>query len=101
MAQVVATRSIHTSLTRPTSGSAPERAQTLLKPPTFASKVFPSQGNNKPFKGCSRTCHVINARKSAPAEVVPVSPEDDQKVRAFFCPLLQFLHVAWLLRKKK
>ncbi|KAG4984117.1 hypothetical protein JHK87_028866 [Glycine soja] len=78
MSHVVVTRSIHTSLTRPTSGSAHHRVQTLLKPPTFASKVFPQQRNN-PSKVCSRSC-LVNARKSAPAEVVPVSPEDDSKI---------------------
>ncbi|KAG4998172.1 hypothetical protein JHK85_029611 [Glycine max] len=78
MSHVVVTRSIHTSLTRPTSGSAHHRAQTLLKPPTFASKVFPQQRNN-PSKVCSRSC-LVNARKSAPTEVVPVSPEDDSKI---------------------
>ncbi|KAJ1388472.1 Pyruvate/Phosphoenolpyruvate kinase-like domain superfamily [Sesbania bispinosa] len=77
MSQVVATRSIHTSLSRPASGSAHDRAQTLLKPPTFASKVLPPHGNKLP-KVCFRSC-IINARKSASAEVVPVSPEDDSK----------------------
>ena len=78
MSHVVVTRSIHTSLTRPTSGSAHHRAQTLLKPPTFASKLFGAQRNN-PSKVCSRSC-LVNARKSAPAKVVPVSPEDDSKI---------------------
>ncbi|CAJ1976982.1 unnamed protein product [Sphenostylis stenocarpa] len=75
MSQVVATRSIHTSLT---SGSAHHRLPTSLKAPTFASKVFPLQKNN-PSKVRYRSCR-LNARKSAPAEVVPVSPEDDSKI---------------------
>ncbi|KAK7343719.1 hypothetical protein VNO77_12700 [Canavalia gladiata] len=78
MSQVVVTRSIHTSLSRPTPGSAHDRAQTLLKPQTFASKLFPPP-RNSPTKVCSRSCQ-INARKSAPAEVVPMSPEDDSKI---------------------
>ncbi|PNY09213.1 pyruvate kinase [Trifolium pratense] len=78
MSQVAATRSIQTSLLRPTSGSTQERSQTLLKPSTFSCKAFPSQGNNIP-NVCLRNSP-INARKSASAEVVPVSPEDDSKI---------------------
>ncbi|KAK7391296.1 hypothetical protein VNO78_19710 [Psophocarpus tetragonolobus] len=78
MSQVVATRSIHNSLTRSTSGFAHHRPQTSLKPPTFASKVLPQQRNNS-SKVCSRSC-LVNARKSAPAEVVPVSPDDDSQI---------------------
>jgi len=81
MSQVVATRSIHSSLTRPTSGSALHRPPTSLKPPTFASKVLPQQRKNR-CKVRYPSCRV-NARKSAPAEVVPVSPADDSKVCAF------------------
>ncbi|XLS72138.1 hypothetical protein HN51_029003 [Arachis hypogaea] len=81
MSQVVATRSINITLSRPSSGSAPQRPQTFLKPPTFASKVFQPQGNNdESFKASFTTCHVIDARKPTPTEVVPVSPEDDQKI---------------------
>lgn len=86
MAQVVATRSIQRTL--PSSGSAHDcRAQKLLKPPTFASKVFPNKCSRVRFRSFQ-----ISARKSAaPVErVIPVSPEDDPKVRAFFfeklCP---------------
>jgi len=83
MSQVVATRSIQTTL--PTTRSTHERVQKLLKPPTFASKVFQQRGNK-----CCRLVFrssSISARKSAPAEVVPVSPEDDSKVCCFevFC----------------
>ncbi|WVY96975.1 hypothetical protein V8G54_029126 [Vigna mungo] len=78
MSQVVATRSIHSSLTRPTSESVHHRPLTSLKPPTFASKVLPQQRNNR-SKVRSPSCRV-NARKSAPAEVVPVSPADDSKI---------------------
>ncbi|CAL5185457.1 unnamed protein product [Lathyrus oleraceus] len=76
MSQVVATRSIQTTL--PSSGSTHDRAQKLLKPSTFASKVFQPKGNR-----CSKLVFRssrISARKSAPVEVVPVSPEDDPKV---------------------
>ncbi|XP_061348321.1 plastidial pyruvate kinase 2-like [Gastrolobium bilobum] len=78
MAQVVATRSIQSTLLCPGSGSAHDRAQKLLKPATFSSKVFSSEGNK-----CSKIgfrSSQINARKSAPTEVIPVSPEDDPKI---------------------
>jgi pyruvate kinase len=96
MSQVAATRSIQTSLLRPTSGSTQERSQTLLKPPTFSSKNFPSQGNNS-SNVCIRNSP-INARKSASAEVVPVSPEDDSKVYSFSMSYCNFVSVAWFLR---
>ncbi|CAL5209428.1 unnamed protein product [Lathyrus oleraceus] len=78
MSQVAVTRSIQTSLLRPTSGSTQDRSQTLLKPGTFSSIVFPPQGNKSP-KLSIRNCH-INAIKAASAEVVPVSPDDDLKI---------------------
>ncbi|XP_057446138.1 plastidial pyruvate kinase 2-like isoform X2 [Lotus japonicus] len=79
MAQVVATRSIQsTTLLNPASGSAHDRAQKLLKPATFSSKVFSSEGN-KGYRVGFRSSQ-ISARKSAPVEVVPVSPEDDPKI---------------------
>ncbi|CAK8532937.1 unnamed protein product [Lathyrus sativus] len=76
MSQVVATRSIQTTL--PSSGSTRDRAQKLLKPSTFASKVFQPKGN-KSSKLVFRSSR-ISARKSASVEVVPVSPEDDPKI---------------------
>jgi hypothetical protein len=83
MSQVVATRSIQTTL--PSSGSTHDRAQKLLKVPTFASKVF-QQKRNKCSKLVFRSFHV-SAIKSTAVEVVPVSPEDDIKVCdfGFFC----------------
>ncbi|KAK2420554.1 plastidial pyruvate kinase [Trifolium repens] len=76
MSQVVATRSIQTTL--PSSGSTHDRAQKLLKVPTFASKVF-QQKRNKCSKLVFRSFHV-SAIKSTAVEVVPVSPEDDLKI---------------------
>ncbi|CAJ2666215.1 plastidial pyruvate kinase 2-like [Trifolium pratense] len=76
MSQVVATRSIQTTL--PSSGSTHDRAQKLLKVPSFASKVFQQKGN-KCSKLVFRRCHV-SAIKSTAVEVVPVSPEDDIKI---------------------
>ncbi|KAK2366477.1 plastidial pyruvate kinase [Trifolium repens] len=76
MSQVVATRSIQTTL--PSSGSTHDRAQKLLKVPTFASKVF-QQKRNKCSKLVFRSFHV-SAIKSTAVEVVPVSPEDDIKI---------------------
>ena len=83
MAQVVASRSIQSTPLCPTSGSARDRTQNLLKPPSFASKVFPlGENNNKRSKLRLRSLQ-ISARKSAPSEVIPMSPEDDPKVRVF------------------
>ncbi|WJX66122.1 putative protein kinase [Trifolium repens] len=76
MSQVVATRSIQTTL--PSSGSTHDRAHKLLKVPTFASKVF-QQKRNKCSKLVFRSFHV-SAIKSTAVEVVPVSPEDDIKI---------------------
>ncbi|CAL0328577.1 unnamed protein product [Lupinus luteus] len=45
MSQVVATGSIQNTLLSLDSGSAHERAQKLLKPATFSSMVFHSEGN--------------------------------------------------------
>uniref|UniRef100_I1MPC7 Pyruvate kinase n=1 Tax=Glycine max TaxID=3847 RepID=I1MPC7_SOYBN len=80
MAQVVASRSIQSTPLCPTSGSARDRTQNLLKPPSFASKVFPlGENNNKRSKLRLRSLQ-ISARKSAPSEVIPMSPEDDPKI---------------------
>ncbi|XP_054790843.1 plastidial pyruvate kinase 2-like [Prosopis cineraria] len=80
MSQVVATRSIHSSFLCPTPGSAQPRAENLLKPSTFAFNVFSPKKTSK-LGSRRRSCQII-ARKSAlsPAEVVPVSPEDDLKI---------------------
>ncbi|KAK7283585.1 hypothetical protein RIF29_13197 [Crotalaria pallida] len=78
MSQLVATRSIQSTLLSPASGSAHDRSQKLLKPPTFSSMVLPPEGNKCSQVGF-RSFHV-SARKSAPFEVVPVSPEDDPKI---------------------
>ncbi|KAG5006981.1 hypothetical protein JHK85_025523 [Glycine max] len=80
MAQVAASRSIQSTPLCPTSGSARDRAQNLLKPPSFASKVFPFVGNNNKRSKLSLRGLQISARKSAPSEVIPVSPEDDPKI---------------------
>ncbi|MED6170964.1 putative protein kinase [Stylosanthes scabra] len=83
MAQIAAsTRSIQSSLRCPTSGSgsANERARNLLKLPTFASNLFSSNGNNNNNNNCPQLSFKINARKSSPVEVIPVSPEDDPKI---------------------
>ncbi|MED6145425.1 putative protein kinase [Stylosanthes scabra] len=77
MAQIVGTtRSIQSIIHCPTSGSANERACNLLKPPTFSSKLFSSNGNSN----CPQLSFKISARKSAPVELTPVSPEDDPKI---------------------
>ncbi|KAG5100260.1 hypothetical protein JHK82_045312 [Glycine max] len=80
MAQVVASRSIQSTPLCPTSGSARDRTQNLLKPPSFASKVFPLEENNNKRSKLRLRSLQISARKSAPSEVIPVSPEDDPKI---------------------
>jgi len=87
MAQVAVSRSIQSTIVCPSSGSARDRAQNLLKSPSFASTVLPSQGNNNKRSQLGLRSLHISARKSAPSEVVPVSPEDDPKVCFFY-----FLH---------
>jgi len=99
MSQVTTTRPIQSSFSRPTSGSTQNRSQTLLKPPSFSSKIFPPKSNNPP-KLCFRTSP-INARKSSSAEVVPVSPEDDSKVRSLSISFSYSASVSYFIRKKK
>ncbi|KAK9292798.1 hypothetical protein L1049_020778 [Liquidambar formosana] len=79
MAQVVATRSIHSSFLFPSSGSVQDLVE-KLKPSGFATKV--------PAHEEKRSCRVVRictpiaaAKKSlrAEPEVVPVSPEDVPK----------------------
>jgi pyruvate kinase len=79
MAQVVATRSIQTSLLRPSSGSAQDRIE-KLKPSSFASRVFFAR-DEKNSSQIVYTRSRIVARRSARAEpeVIPVSPEDVPK----------------------
>ncbi|KAL2334828.1 hypothetical protein Fmac_016041 [Flemingia macrophylla] len=80
MSQVAASRSIQAAPFCSTFGSARETTQILVKPPSFVSKVFPSEGiTAKRFKLSLRSFQ-ISARKSASSEVVPVSPEDDPKI---------------------
>lgn len=81
MAQVVATRSIQTTLfSSPNNGSLQSQVE-KLKPPSFTSKVL---GRNERSNSC-RPIRVkspkIIARRSARAEpqVLPVSPEDVPK----------------------
>ena len=83
MAQVAVSRSIQGTLLCPSSGSARDRSQNLLKPPSFASTVLPPHGNNNKRSQVAPRSFQISARKSAPSEVIPVSPEDDPKVRVF------------------
>ncbi|QCD94687.1 plastidial pyruvate kinase 2 [Vigna unguiculata] len=80
MAQVAVSRSIQGTLLCPSSGSARDRSQNLLKPPSFASTVLPPHGNNNKRSQVAPRSFQISARKSAPSEVIPVSPEDDPKI---------------------
>ena len=98
MAQVAVSRSIQSTLLCPSSGSARDRAQNLLKPPSFSSTVLPSKGNNNKRSQHGLRSFQISGRKSAPSEVIPVSPEDDPKVRVFFCIGLVFLGVVVVTR---
>ncbi|KAJ9139811.1 hypothetical protein P3X46_030509 [Hevea brasiliensis] len=80
MAQVVATRSIHSSLLCPSSGSLQERVD-KLKPSSFASKVLASEENKREKNGLKisrRYTKIAAAKRSVRAEpeVIPVSPED-------------------------
>ncbi|XP_020239814.1 plastidial pyruvate kinase 2 [Cajanus cajan] len=80
MAQVTASRSFQTTPLCPPFGSTRDTTLILLKPPSFASKVFPFEGSTtKRFKLPLRSFQ-ISARNSASSEVVPVSPEDDPKI---------------------
>ena len=73
MAQVVATRSIQTSLLCPNSRSL------QLNPSTLASRVFFPRENNT-TTSASRIVAMRSAR--AEPELIPVSPEDVPKVCA-------------------
>ncbi|KAF2312205.1 hypothetical protein GH714_028504 [Hevea brasiliensis] len=80
MAQVVATRSIHSSLLCPSSGSLQDRVD-KLKPSSFASKVLASEENKREKNGLKisrRYTKIAAAKRSVRAEpeVIPVSPED-------------------------
>ena len=90
MVQVVASRSIQSTPLCLISGFAHDKTQNLLKPPSFASKVFPLVENNNKHSKLDLRSLQISARKSSPSEVIPMSPEDDPKVRAF-CIFFEFL----------
>lgn len=81
MAQVVAMRSINSSLSSPSSGSIQNQVE-KLKPSGFASKVIPARNARKSQHRAVRISTPITARRSTRAEpeVIPVSPEDVPKV---------------------
>ncbi|XP_059667160.1 plastidial pyruvate kinase 2 [Cornus florida] len=78
MAQVVATRSIHTTFACPSSGSLHNQVE-KLKPSGFAPKVLVSRELRS--HGAFRISAPITAKRSvrAAVEVMPVSPEDIPK----------------------
>lgn len=80
MSQVVATRAIHSTFLCPSSGSVQER---LDRARSFGigSKVLAHE--KKSWNFVSKRS-LITSKRAAQAEVVPVSPEDVQKV----CDLL-------------
>lgn len=75
MSQVMATRSVHSSPLRPSSGSLQERAE-KLKPSRFGSRVLP-RGERRSGGAAFRASR-ITARRTLHAEpkIVPVTPED-------------------------
>lgn len=80
MSQVVATRSIHSAFLCPSSGSVLDRVD---KARSFGigSKVLANDKKSWDFV-CRRS--LITSKRAAQAEVVPVSPEDVQKVCDLF-----------------
>ena len=84
MAQVVATRSIQTSLLRPSSGSAQDRIE-KLKPSSLTSRVFFARDEKNSSQIVYTSSRIVAWRSArAEPEVIPVSPEDVPKVRAIF-----------------
>lgn len=82
MAQVVATRSIHSgSFASPSSGSLQNQVE-KLKPSGFSSRVLIACNARKNQHRAVSISNPITARRSARAEpeVIPVSPEDVPKV---------------------
>ena len=80
MSQVVATRSIHSTVPCHGSGSVLDRVN-RARSFGIGSKVLTHEKKRRNFV-CRRS--LITAKRAAQAEVVPVSPEDIQKV----CDLL-------------
>lgn len=80
MSQVVATRSICSTFLCPSSGSVQDRAD-KARSFGFGSKVLAHE--KKSWNFVSRRS-LVTAKRAAQAAVVPVSPEDVQKV----CDLL-------------
>ncbi|CAN8244511.1 unnamed protein product [Cochlearia groenlandica] len=79
MAQVVATRSIQSSMLSPNGGSVSARSEKLLKPASFAVKVMGNEAAKRSGIVSLRSRRVVDTTvRSArvEAEVVPVSPED-------------------------
>ncbi|XP_062120283.1 plastidial pyruvate kinase 2 [Humulus lupulus] len=92
MAQVVATRSIQSAFACPSSGSGQDLIE-KLKPSSLASKLF----FNVQKKRCNNVVYCkrsqISAKRSAQAEVVPVSPEDVPKVEERIEKLHELQHL--------
>ncbi|CAI9092344.1 OLC1v1027546C1 [Oldenlandia corymbosa var. corymbosa] len=79
MAQVVATRPIHSSLHNPSSGSLQSQVE-KLKPSGFAAKVL-ARNERRWSGGAVRVSVPITARKAArlESEVLPFTPDDVEK----------------------
>ncbi|KAE8077812.1 hypothetical protein FH972_016338 [Carpinus fangiana] len=75
MAQVVATRSIQSSLLCPSTGSVQDRVE-KLKPSSFASRVLAREEKKSYRLVHRRSCIVARRSARVEPEVVPVSPED-------------------------
>lgn len=86
MAQVVATRAIQSSIACPRAGSAHERSE-KLKPSGFASRLLAREQRRS--RRLVRQGGPIEAKRyvRAEPEVVPVTPEDEEKVcfRYYIC----------------
>lgn len=82
MAQLVATHPIQSSLASPVSGSLQSQVETL-KPAGFAAKVLArNESKSRGAVSITSVVPIITARRSAALEsqVLPVTPEDLQKV---------------------
>lgn len=80
MAQMVASRPIHSSLACPPSGSVIGRGEKIQ--PSFFSSRVPVQNEKKKNQGSFHISAAIAGKRSARAEpeVIPVSPEDVPKI---------------------
>ncbi|KAF4352357.1 hypothetical protein F8388_024469 [Cannabis sativa] len=79
MAQVVATRSIQSAFACPSTGSGQDLFD-KLKPSSFASKLFFNLQKKRSGDVVYGRRFQISAKRSAQAQVVPVSPVDVSKV---------------------